>query len=126
MNAEMETKTAATAAETRHDAPSRTKAKNAPARKTKRKPSKKQSTKARKPAAGKKKPAERGATKTETILALVTRARGATLAELMDAAGWQAHSIRGFLSNARKSGVEIDTARNAKGEMVYKAKGAKA
>jgi len=40
----------------------------------------------------------RGATKKETVLSLVQRPPGATLEELMDATGWQAHSVRGFLS----------------------------
>jgi hypothetical protein len=38
------------------------------------------------------------ASKTETLLALLERAKGASLDELMKASGWQAHSVRGFLS----------------------------
>lgn len=37
-------------------------------------------------------------TKTARILALLERTDGASLDELMAATGWQAHSVRGFLS----------------------------
>lgn len=36
--------------------------------------------------------------KSAQILELLTRPDGATLAELMEVTGWQAHSVRGFLS----------------------------
>ena len=37
-------------------------------------------------------------TKSATVLELLRRAEGATLAELMAVTHWQAHSVRGFLS----------------------------
>jgi hypothetical protein len=40
----------------------------------------------------------RAGTKTATVLALLRGRGGATLADLMQATGWQAHSVRGFLS----------------------------
>ncbi len=39
-------------------------------------------------------------TKAHTLIALLKSKRGATIAGLMSATGWQAHSIRGFLSGA--------------------------
>lgn len=40
--------------------------------------------------------------KTEQALKLLRRKRGATIAELQTATGWQAHSVRGFLSGTIK------------------------
>src|ERR1035438_6365045 len=57
-------------------------------------------------AASKKAPKDaaktRSGSKTEQILALIGRAKGATLAEIMEATQWQAHSVRGFISTAAK------------------------
>ncbi|MER8743130.1 DUF3489 domain-containing protein [Mesorhizobium sp. M1004] len=41
-------------------------------------------------------------TKTDTVLKKLRLARGATLATLIDATGWQPHSVRGFLSGTVK------------------------
>lgn len=42
----------------------------------------------------------KGATgaKTEIVLKKLRLARGVTIAQIMEATGWQAHSVRGFLS----------------------------
>jgi hypothetical protein len=40
----------------------------------------------------------RHGSKTEQVLELLKRPEGATLQNLMKATGWQAHSVRGFLS----------------------------
>jgi hypothetical protein len=49
------------------------------------------------------------ATKVETLLKLIKRPRGATLVELQEATGWQAHSIRGAISGTlrKKLGFEL-------------------
>jgi hypothetical protein len=51
---------------------------------------------------------------------MIGRAKGATLAEIMKTAGWQAHSVRGFISiAAKKYNVTIESSKNEKGERVY-------
>ena len=56
-----------------------------------------------------------------TILQMIGRAKGATLAEIMNATGWQAHSVRGFLSTAgKKPGVRIESSKNDSGDRVYR------
>jgi len=63
----------------------------------------------------------REGSKTATILALIQRPEGATLAELMTAATWQAHSVRGFISGTlgKKMGLTVASAKREDGERVY-------
>lgn len=63
----------------------------------------------------------RPGTKGAAIAALLGEDRGATLAELMQASGWQAHSVRGFLSGALKKrlGVNVATTKGDDGERRY-------
>jgi hypothetical protein len=57
------------------------------------------------------------------ILELIGRPKGATLAEIMKATDWQAHSVRGFLSTAgKKRGLNIESTKNDAGERVYQIK----
>jgi hypothetical protein len=79
----------------------------------------------RKPAkAGKKAARKDGSPKQSkggTILQMIGRAKGASLAEIMKATGWQAHSVRGFISTAgNKPGVRIDSSKNDSGDRVYR------
>jgi hypothetical protein len=79
--------------------------------------------KAAKSAADKDPEAPRAQSKGAKILELIGRPKGATLAEIMKATDWQAHSVRGFLSTAgKKRGIEIESERNDAGERVYQIK----
>jgi len=79
--------------------------------------------KASKPTRTKKASPPRAESKGAKILAMIGRAKGATLAEIMKATDWQAHSVRGFLSTAaKKHKLQIESARNEAGERVYSIK----
>jgi hypothetical protein len=65
--------------------------------------------------------APRAESKGAKILKMIGRAKGATLAEIMKATEWQAHSVRGFISTAgKKQGITIESARSEAGERTYK------
>jgi hypothetical protein len=46
-------------------------------------------------------------TKSDTVIALLDRAKGATLDEICKATNWQPHSARAFLTGLRKKGFEL-------------------
>ena len=49
------------------------------------------------------------------------RAKGATLAEIEQAIGWQRHSVSGFVSSlGSRGGERIESSKNAAGERTYK------
>ena len=58
--------------------------------------------------------------KKATIEALVRRARGATIADLTAATGWQAHSVRAALTGLRKAGHAIARERFDDGPTRYR------
>lgn len=63
----------------------------------------------------------RAESKGAKILEMIARAKGATLAEIMKATAWHAHSVRGFISAAsKKHGVKIESAKGDAGERTYK------
>jgi hypothetical protein len=66
-------------------------------------------------------PPERG-TKTAKILALLKRPAGASLQQLRKATGWQAHSVRGFLSGTlkKKMGLRVTSTKLPDGERTYR------
>ena len=74
-----------------------------------------------KAAPAKKTSAPRAESKGAKILAMIGRAKGATLAEIMKETSWQAHSVRGFISiAAKKHSVNIESSKNEAGDRVYK------
>ena len=51
---------------------------------------------------------------------LLARARGATIAEIQAATGWQPHSARAFLSSLRKAGQVLAKEERKSGETSYR------
>ncbi len=66
----------------------------------------------------------RDGSKAAKILDLLKRPDGATLAELMKTTGWQAHSVRGFLSGtvSKKLGLAVTSTKVEDGERTYSVK----
>jgi hypothetical protein len=65
-------------------------------------------------------PSERNNKKAE-VIAMMRRVKGATLPEIMQATGWQKHTVRGFVSIlGNKGGQKIESSKNVAGERTYK------
>lgn len=64
----------------------------------------------------------RAGTKGAAIAALLARSEGASLPELMEASGWQAHSVRGFLSGTlrKKHGLAVQSEPGSGGPRRYR------
>ncbi len=67
----------------------------------------------------------REGSKTAQVLELLKQPGGATLKELMATTGWQAHSLRGFVSGTlgKKMGLNVESTKGADGERTYSLKG---
>ena len=52
-------------------------------------------------------PAERRATRADTLIGLMRAEGGATAAELAAAVGWQVHSVRGFIAGTLKKRADL-------------------
>ena len=65
-------------------------------------------------------PAREGSKKAQ-VLELLRRPEGATLADIMEATGWQAHSVRGFISGSlgKKMGLKVTSLKRDDGASVY-------
>jgi Protein of unknown function (DUF3489) len=61
-------------------------------------------------------------TKQSRLIELLLRPTGAKLTDLIDATGWQAHSVRGVISGIlrKKLGLIIESQTNAHGIRVYR------
>lgn len=59
-------------------------------------------------------------TKSAAVTKLLSRAKGATLAEISGATGWQPHSCRAFLTGLRKKGKELIKEQRADGSTAYR------
>lgn len=116
MNATNESTTPETSAAkpARRVAPGRKKAKKVPAKG-------KQRDTARVGAKRATQGSENGSKKTH-VLELLARKEGATLAEIMKATGWQAHTVRGFISGAliKKGGLAVESFQNEAKERCYR------
>src|SRR5258706_13367736 len=95
-------------------APRKTKRKKAPAKGHRRNVS-------RSVAKGAKRDARQGSKKAE-VLALMRRTKGATLAAIMQATGWQAHTVRGFVSGTliKKLRLKVESFRSDAKERTYR------
>jgi uncharacterized protein DUF3489 len=76
--------------------------------------------------AARRAPASKSATearpnKKAEVIAMMKRAKGATLAEIVEATGWQKHTVRGFVSLlGSKAGEKIESSKNAAGDRTYR------
>lgn len=69
--------------------------------------------------------AERAPTKLDRLIALLSRPAGASLAEMMTATSWRAHSVRGAMAGSlRKRGHAVASARDGDGVRRYRIGGA--
>jgi Protein of unknown function (DUF3489) len=128
-NTETTEKTKNTEAPAPHE-PKSTKAARAGARRahvapTKAKAGKKAKPPKKAPKGQKKADAARDGSKSAKILDLLKRPDGATAKELLKVTGWQAHSLRAFLSGtvAKKMGLTVTSTKGHDGERVYSIKG---
>lgn len=72
------------------------------------KPSKPRIVRNNAPKSAKEAPSGVKSTKQDQVLALLRRANGASIAEIIEATDWQPHSVRGFMSGALKKRLRID------------------
>jgi hypothetical protein len=69
---------------------------------------------------------QKGATESRTnkkaeVIALMKRAKGATMAEIVETTGWQKHTVRGFVSVlGSKGGEKIESSKNTDGARAYR------
>ena len=76
----------------------------------------------KKATSGKKVATARDGSKKAEVLELLRRPKGATLKEIMKATGWQAHTVRGFVSGAliKKQGLKVESFRSEDKERTYR------
>lgn len=59
-------------------------------------------------------------TKIAIVTRLLSRPRGASLGDITSATGWQAHSIRSFLTGLRKKGLALEREQRRDGSTSYR------
>jgi len=84
-------------------------------------PTKKATSPKKAPKGAKKAAGSREGSKAATILDLLKRKDGTTPKELMKETGWQAHSVRGFLSGTsrKKMGLTVTSTKGEDGARTY-------
>ena len=67
-------------------------------------------------------PTAREGSKKAIVLGLLRRPEGVTISEIQSATGWQAHSVRGFISGAltKKMGLVVASTKREDGARVYR------
>ncbi len=67
-------------------------------------------------------PTAREGSKKAIVLELLRRPEGATLADIVAATDWQAHSVRGFISGSlgKKMGLNVESFKRQDGQRVYR------
>ncbi len=58
--------------------------------------------------------------KSSAVIKILSRARGATVAEMQAATSWQPHSVRAYLSGLRKAGRALSKEERKSGETSYR------
>jgi len=61
----------------------------------------------------------RPGTKLGAVLELLKNKKGASIETMMDATGWQAHSVRAAMTGLRKRGIAIERSKSKDGQTVY-------
>ena len=63
----------------------------------------------------------REGSKTAQVVAMLQRAQGATITEIMSSMGWQKHTVRGFMAGAmKKAGHTVESFKPEGGERTYR------
>jgi hypothetical protein len=67
-------------------------------------------------------PLPRTETKADVVVRLLRRKNGASIADLQKVTGWQAHSVRGFLSGTvkKRMGLGVESNLDSKGTRRYR------
>ena len=69
----------------------------------------------------KKKPVQRANSKIAKVVDLLRKPHGASIKTIMDATGWQAHSVRGAISGAIKKKLALNVSSEKRGdERIYR------
>ena len=93
------------------------------------KPTKKKGRAAKKPSSGKGKDVKPRATRADSkqarLIEMLKRAKGASIEEIVEAFGWQPHTVRGAIAGAlkKKLGLEVTSEKDEKRGRVYRIAG---